>query len=186
MSLKKDDVVELVEKDDNGWWLVKMDGVEGWAPNNYLELVPPKAVSAPPPPPRSRPAPTTTPKISLTSVVADASSKPVSVFPGMQPSNGSATPWKKPLTADTTPASSRPSSAIGSKPPPPVAAKPKPPVIPVKPSVSAKGPAKPPIPTAPRPPAASTSRSSKPATAVGQVDLAAALAKRAQRIADSQ
>jgi myosin-1 len=82
MCLKKDDIVELVEKDENGWWLVKMDGVEGWAPNNYLELVPPKVVSAPPPPPRSRPAPAPTPKISLTPVVADASSKPVSVFPG--------------------------------------------------------------------------------------------------------
>ncbi|KAI0756363.1 P-loop containing nucleoside triphosphate hydrolase protein [Daedaleopsis nitida] len=42
MSLKKDDIVELVEKDNNGWWLVKKDGVEAWAPNNYLDLVPPK------------------------------------------------------------------------------------------------------------------------------------------------
>ena len=52
--MKKDDIVELVEKDNNGWWLVKKDGAEGWAPNNYLELVPPKpkaAAAAPPPPP---------------------------------------------------------------------------------------------------------------------------------------
>ena len=55
MTLKKDDIVELVEKTDNGWWLVKMNGSEGWAPNNYLELVPPKPkarpAAAPPPPP---------------------------------------------------------------------------------------------------------------------------------------
>ena len=54
MSLKKDDIVELVEKDNNGWWLVKKDGVEAWAPNNYLELVPPKPKAAAPPPPRMR------------------------------------------------------------------------------------------------------------------------------------
>ena len=59
MTLKKDDIVELVEKTDNGWWLVKMNGSEGWAPNNYLELVPPKPkarpAAAPPPPPPPRP-----------------------------------------------------------------------------------------------------------------------------------
>ena len=53
MSLSKDDVVELVEKDDNGWWLVKKDGIEAWAPSNYLELVPPKPKAAPVPPPPS-------------------------------------------------------------------------------------------------------------------------------------
>ncbi|KAJ7714473.1 hypothetical protein DFH07DRAFT_863391 [Mycena maculata] len=40
MHLVKDDVVELLEKNDNGWWLVKKDGVQAWAPSNYLELVP--------------------------------------------------------------------------------------------------------------------------------------------------
>ncbi|KAH9486271.1 class II myosin [Psilocybe cubensis] len=188
MSLKKDDVVELVEKDDNGWWLVKKDGQEGWAPNNYLELIPPQpaAPAAPPPPPRNKvPAPTAV-KITPSAVTANPSAKPVSVFPGMAAANGSATPWKKaPTSDDNSPASSRPSSSLGSKPPPPVATKPKPtpPPIGAKPGAPKVG-AKPAVPSAPRPPPASSGpvkgSVTKPSTAPGQVDLAAALAKRAQ------
>lgn len=168
----KDDVVELVEKEDNGWWLVKKNGVEGWAPYNYLELVPKVAAAprAPPPPPRKAPPPQVD-----TPSAANASAKPVSVFPGMAPSNGSATPWKKtPSNSDDSPANSRPSSSLASKvPPPPAAAKPKPPAVGAKPAVGGK----PPIPAAPRPgPAAPTKGSvSKPPTAPGQVDLAAAV-----------
>ncbi|OAX40076.1 hypothetical protein K503DRAFT_28351 [Rhizopogon vinicolor AM-OR11-026] len=211
ISLKKDDVVELIEKDDNGWWLVKKDEQEGWAPNNYLELVPPKTKAVPAarlPPPRPPPPPAivatstsvstsrpTAPVISVKSVSADASAKPVAVFPGLAPSNGSAAPWKKPISAsaneslNTTPANSRPSSSLASKPPPPVAAKPKPvpPPVASKPN-GGKLPAKPPIPTAPRPGAGAAppkiSTVSKPSAPTGQLDLAAAFAKRAQRVAD--
>ncbi|KDR85724.1 hypothetical protein GALMADRAFT_234780 [Galerina marginata CBS 339.88] len=189
MSLKKDDIVELVEKDDNGWWLVKKNGAEGWAPNNYLELVAPEpaAHAAPPPPPRKAPAPKTTPQASVT---ANVNAKPVSVFPGMAAANGSATPWKKaaaPSSTDDSPASSRPSSSLAPKPPPPVVTKPKPPAVAGRPAAPAppKVGGKPPIPAAPRPtPAAPGHVKSvgKPATAPGQVDLAAALAKRAQRM----
>lgn len=179
MTLVKDDLVELLEKDDNGWWLVKKDGVEGWAPSNYLVLVPakPKSASAPPPPPppppASRPVPAaTTPvakpaaapapkaKVALQSVTANVNAKPVSVFPGMAAGNGSAAPWKKPAastetSSSGTPASSRPSSSAAGKPPPPVAAKPKPgpPPVGAKPGVP-KPPAKPPVPSASRPGAA--------------------------------
>ncbi|KAG6817917.1 class II myosin [Tephrocybe sp. NHM501043] len=202
MSLAKDDVVELVEKDDNGWWLMKKNGVEGWAPNNYLELVVPPAAAAPPPPPPPpprAPAPVVSPTSSTgagravpvpapkpTPVTANASAKPVSVFPGMAPSNGSATPWKKPTPSPgATLVSSRPGSALA---PPPVAAKPKPP-----PPVGAKpGAGKPPIPSAPRPGAGAAKPASAPAAvkpagglgSIGQMDLSAALAKRAQRMAD--
>ncbi|KIK91117.1 hypothetical protein PAXRUDRAFT_831112 [Paxillus rubicundulus Ve08.2h10] len=199
MTLQKDVIVELVEKDDNGWWLVKKDGKEGWAPSNYLELVPKKhkAPPAAPPPPIRRPPPTTTtaptapaaPKITpaVKSVVADVSSKPVAVFPGLIPSNGSATPWKK--ITDTTPTNSRPSSSLATRPPPPVAAKPKvaPPPVAVKPGAG-KPPGKPPIPTAPRPMAGGTvaqkANVTKSSAPVGQMDLAAAFAKRAQRMTE--
>jgi myosin I len=193
MSLKKDDIVELVEKDDNGWWLVRMNGVEGWAPNSYLE---PVAQIAPPlpaaPPPRKAPAP----KVDITPSAASATAKPVSVFPGMAAGNGSATPWKK------TPSST--SEATPANPRPPVAAKPKPPVG-VKPFVGKPG-----VPAAPRPaPSNVKSSASKPSTASAQVDLAAVVsiffqsifiisaypplsffffmqfAKRAQRMADN-
>lgn len=211
ISLKKDDTVELVEKDDNGWWLVRKDGQEGWAPNNYLELVPPKPKAAPAtrsPPPRPPPPPSaplaavaapipasaskpTVSAMSVKSLAADASAKPVAVFPGLAPSNGSAAPWKKPAaisangSSSSTPASSRPSSSLGVK-PPPVATKPKPAPPPVasKPS-GGKPPPKPPMPTASRPGAgAAPPKISKFSAPAGQMDLAAALAKRAQKIAD--
>lgn len=181
MSLEKDDVVELVEKDDNGWWLVKKDGAEGWAPNNYLELVPAAAAPAPPPPPRARAVPAApTPKPLASAVSANASAKPVSVFPGMAASNGSATPWKKPpAPTNSSEPSSRASSALGgAKPPgPPVATKPKPPPLAAKPGAP-KVPGKPPVPSAPRPNAGAAPpvrAAAKPATAVGHLDLSAAV-----------
>ena len=209
MTLTKDDVVELVEKTDNGWWLVKKNGIEGWAPNNYLVLVPPKPKAAPvppppPPPPTQRkvPAPpsttttassTTAIKPPIKSLVADSNAKPISVFPGMGPSNGSATPWKKTHTqqdsADDSPANSRPNSSLANK-PPPVATKPKPgpPPVASKPSVSGGGggppriPGKPPIPTTQRPTGASRPVPPKPGVknppqVGGQLDLAAAVSK---------
>ncbi|KAN0100376.1 P-loop containing nucleoside triphosphate hydrolase protein [Tylopilus felleus] len=206
MLLQKDDIVELVEKDNNGWWLVKKNGEEGWAPNNYLELVPkkPRAPPAAPPPPARRPPPSvpsapsapSAPRVAVAvqSVTANASAKPVAVFPGLMPPNGSATPWKKPpgspnYSAEATPASSRPSSSLGARPPPPVATKPKvvPPPVATKPG-AVKPPGKPPIPTAPRPHAGNTAAQrtsvAKPAPPSGQMDLAAALAKRAQRMSE--
>ncbi|KAK9768594.1 class II myosin [Basidiobolus ranarum] len=55
MGLKKDEIMEIVEKDDNGWWLAKKeDGSEGWVPSNYLveieevkPLAPPSRPSKP-------------------------------------------------------------------------------------------------------------------------------------------
>ncbi|KAJ7654816.1 P-loop containing nucleoside triphosphate hydrolase protein [Mycena rosella] len=184
MSLAKDDLVELLEQDDNGWWLVKKGAVQGWAPNNYLELAPAAAAPAPPPPAR-RPVP---PK--ATAVTADASAKPVSVFPGMAAANGSAQPWKKAPTASSSsgdsPASSRPGSSLAPKPPPPVAAKPKPaPPIGTKPAP--KVPGKPAVPSAPRPtPSGGASRPLGGGIGGANGDLAAALAKRAQKIAESE
>ena len=155
MSLKKDDVVELIEKDDNGWWLVRLNGAEGWAPNNYLELVPQSAPAPPaaPPPPRRSPVP----KVDITPSTASATAKPVAVFPGMVPSNGSATPRKMTPNPDANP---RPASKVA----PPVATKPKPPVG-----------AKPSIPTAPRPAPSNVKSSVSRPPAPGQVDLAAAV-----------
>jgi myosin-1 len=34
MNLVKGELVELKEKDDNGWWKVAKNGQEGWAPSN--------------------------------------------------------------------------------------------------------------------------------------------------------
>ncbi|KAF9502319.1 hypothetical protein BDN71DRAFT_1437882 [Pleurotus eryngii] len=185
MSLNKDDIVEVVEQGDDGWWLVQKGSEEGWAPYNYLELAPaPKAVPTPPPPPRrpvAPPAPQPTPVTEP--VLANANAKPIAVFAGMAPSNGSAAPWKR----HASESSSNTASIISSKPPPPIATKPKPaPPIGAKPGAS-KVAGKPPVPSASRPNVAAAPRPSpvaKPAAAVGQLDLAAALAKRAQRMGD--
>lgn len=68
VSFVKDDLMEILEKDENGWWLAKKDGKEGWVPSNYLVEVPvprpapvapslPAKRQPPPPPPASASAP---------------------------------------------------------------------------------------------------------------------------------
>lgn len=205
LSFVKDDLVELIEKDNNGWWLVKKGTEEGWAPSNYLELVPPKLKAAPAPPPappvaRRPPAPPAAPvvapkppaaptqqtRVQVQSLTADASAKPISVFPGMAPSNGTVAPWKKTQAASggTTPTPSRPFSTAGAKPSPPappVGKKPAPPPpVGPKPTATApKAPGRPPVPTATRPPPAATAPrpgAARPSGAApGQLDLAAAV-----------
>ncbi|KZS93344.1 hypothetical protein SISNIDRAFT_441173 [Sistotremastrum niveocremeum HHB9708] len=173
MSLAKDDLVELVQKDDNGWWLVKKNGVEGWAPNNYLELVSPKPKAAPAPPP---PPPVTRrpPPVAPDSSTNNGHAKPVAVFPGIA------------AAMDSSPGNSRPSSLHGK--PPAIAAKPKPnvPAVGAKPGVPKAG-GRPPVPAASRPAAAPVARTTggvRGVPAAGQLDLAAALAKRANKQAE--
>lgn len=202
MSLEKDDVVELVEKDANGWWLVKKGSEEGWTPSNYLELIPPKPkpAKAPAPPPAARRAPppapgpsasgsSTTPKpkpVVPQSVAADASAKPVAVFPGIG-AHGGAAPWKRSVAEESTSdaSDSRPNSSLANKPPAPApGVKPKPPIG-TKPGAP-KVPGRPAVPTAK---AGGSAPAAPPRPAVGggpkapgQMDLAAALARRAQRM----
>lgn len=157
LSLEKDEIVELVKKDDNGWWLMKRGNEEGWAPYNYLELVPPAAAPAPPPPPARRPVPTpTAPKPAPTAS-----------------SNG--TPKKA-----VAPVASSSSNVNKPQPKPPVTA-PKPSA-----STSSKIGGKPPIPSAPRPPVGASkpaTGSVRPQAAPpGQMGLAEMLAKRAQQM----
>ncbi|KAL0951617.1 hypothetical protein HGRIS_008298 [Hohenbuehelia grisea] len=52
MSLSKDDIVEVLEQGEDGWWLVKKGDSQGWAPYNYLEPAPVKVAPTPPPPPQ--------------------------------------------------------------------------------------------------------------------------------------
>ncbi|KAH8725328.1 P-loop containing nucleoside triphosphate hydrolase protein [Phaeosphaeriaceae sp. PMI808] len=59
LSLKKDEVILVTQKADNGWWLgSRLDKSEsGWAPSAYLqEVVQPKPAPPPPPPPPAPPA----------------------------------------------------------------------------------------------------------------------------------
>ncbi|KAI8331545.1 P-loop containing nucleoside triphosphate hydrolase protein [Chlamydoabsidia padenii] len=53
ITFGKGDILEIKEKDENGWWLAQYQGKEGWVPSNYLEeyTPPPVSRSVPPPPP---------------------------------------------------------------------------------------------------------------------------------------
>ncbi|KAJ2731502.1 class II myosin, partial [Coemansia sp. Cherry 401B] len=64
LGLRKDQLYEIIEKNDSGWWLARHNGVDGWIPSNYLnpeaEAAPRRAPQAPviPPPPAMRNNPT--------------------------------------------------------------------------------------------------------------------------------
>ncbi|KAI5846829.1 myosin IC heavy chain [Tricharina praecox] len=71
LSVAFGDVVALLQKNDNGWWLVKRldSNAQGWAPSEYLEEVaPPPKKAAPPPPkrPNKPPAPPKRPGVAGT------------------------------------------------------------------------------------------------------------------------
>lgn len=63
VSFQKDDTMEIVEKDENGWWLARINGKDGWVPSNYLEeCVAPKPPPLPPAPPARRRVPPPVPQ----------------------------------------------------------------------------------------------------------------------------
>lgn len=128
LALKKDDIVEVVEKGETGWWLVKRGKREGWAPSNYIELMPkaPKPKPAAPPPAPSRRAPAAAPAAPAAPkapaapsapVKADSSAAPISVMPGTGNSGGLqavlAAKRAAAASAEGSPENSRPSSRTG-------------------------------------------------------------------------
>ncbi|KAI8458623.1 myosin I [Phakopsora pachyrhizi] len=214
IGLSKGDVVEVIQEENNGWWLVKNGNKQGWAPSNYLQLVEQKPVSrpaAPPAPSRtgstiSPPQPPPPPvsgsvgmkqtkssqggSVGLGFRSGEGSAAPIAVMPGMGHVNGlagilaakraaAAASAGQQQTNESSENSSRSHSpannvAVGNGRPPPPPPKPKPPTLAPKPSGMTGG-GTPPVPAASRP------DRSKAGGGVGQMDLAAALAKRAGR-----
>ncbi|PLW14594.1 hypothetical protein PCASD_00538 [Puccinia coronata f. sp. avenae] len=190
IGLAKGDLVEVIQEADNGWWLIKKGTEQGWAPSNYLQLEPrppaaPNRQAARPPPaaptPNFQSAAARSPPIGLGLKVADSSSAPVAVMPGMGHVNGLAgiLAAKRAAAAGQTSESQSPSSSptpsfkTGSKGPPPPPPKPKPSTLASKPSGVG----------GPPPPVLANKPNVRPGgnPGVGQMDLAAALAKRAGR-----
>lgn len=138
MSFKKDDVLEVLERDNNGWWLVKNNGEEGWAPSNYLEEIVRQKVDAPPPIPQRSPA--TRPAQSNTNAVT---SNQANFPPAITASDGAASRRKPPVTSHVNLIDSsvnrgvsiQASGAVATKPPIPAKPKPVPPPIANKPVV---------------------------------------------------
>ncbi|ORX53664.1 hypothetical protein DM01DRAFT_1336195 [Hesseltinella vesiculosa] len=54
LAIEMGDLIEVIEQDDNGWWLAKKNGKEGWVPSNYLEEVVEEKPTPPPPAPPAR------------------------------------------------------------------------------------------------------------------------------------
>ncbi|KAL0142345.1 P-loop containing nucleoside triphosphate hydrolase protein [Mucor lusitanicus] len=137
IAFEKGDLLEIVEKDENGWWLARKDGIEGWVPSNYLEeYVPPVVRSTPPPPPP--PARRAPPSVPTPTNNAARVSPPVQA---QAPAASSSVPaWKQELEARKAgavvppSASSTPVPAARRAPPAPG---PKP-MVPAKPSMAGK------------------------------------------------
>ncbi|CAK7226748.1 class II myosin [Sporothrix curviconia] len=87
MSIKAGQIIEIIQKENNGWWLAKINDKQAWVPAAYVEEV------APPPPASSRPAPPAPPRRPLGSSAASRSSAASSLQPrdsGMSLNGGSA------------------------------------------------------------------------------------------------
>ncbi|KIW87740.1 myosin-1 [Cladophialophora bantiana CBS 173.52] len=86
LSIRAGEMVEIVQKENNGWWLCKnpQTNAQGWTPSAYVEEIEQVRVAPPPPPPppaaHHRPVPTP-------SVVVNGGPKP-----GTPPVGGRAKP----------------------------------------------------------------------------------------------
>lgn len=111
ISFVKDDIIEVLKnEDENGWWLARKDGIEGWVPSNYLEeYVAPKPTSPPPAPPARRPPPSipsaqtsssvASPRNSMTAGVAGAHAIPIPGMNGGAMTSNGVPAWKAQLEA---------------------------------------------------------------------------------------
>lgn len=60
ITLQKGEKIEVLRKDDDGWWTGRAAGKEGLFPGNYVEKAPEEA---PPPPPPARPSVDSSPAV---------------------------------------------------------------------------------------------------------------------------
>ncbi|KAL8806713.1 MAG: hypothetical protein Q9223_004611 [Gallowayella weberi] len=74
LTIAKDEIIEVIRKEPNGWWLSKkLDGsAQGWAPSAYLT----PEVYKPTPPPAPPAAPSSHPPPAMNGVVANGTSRP--------------------------------------------------------------------------------------------------------------
>jgi myosin-1 len=105
------DVLKILEKDDNGWWLArKVNGDEGWVPANYVREIK-VAVKSPPPLPNKKPSrkvPTPSASVEVERQPESLHVKPLaherSASPAVEEPEEEEVPKKKPslLTKPTT------------------------------------------------------------------------------------
>ncbi|KAK0550931.1 class II myosin [Tilletia horrida] len=115
MALVEGELVEVVNKDQDSWWLVKKNGVEGWAPTSYIDPEPQKAPPAPraaPPAPALPPAKRAVPTPNRNSVIGASGGGGVAALANaMKATNiSSPTPTAKPAASTAAAAAVRPSA----------------------------------------------------------------------------
>lgn len=139
ISFREGDIARVIEKNDEGWWFVAMNGKEGWAPSSYLTKVERKA-SVPP----ARPKPPQKPRETKADTTGKTSKPSPKVFPSAKqklesssnmpprplPGNSSSTPFAfpaKPGSSNTAPVPvpNRPTAPTRPKPKPKPRTKPK-------------------------------------------------------------
>ncbi|KAK4691142.1 hypothetical protein P7C71_g5798, partial [Lecanoromycetidae sp. Uapishka_2] len=112
LTLVKDEVVEVLQKEGNGWWLAKkLDGSsQGWAPSAYLvEAAPAPAPIPPPAPPQpiARAVPPPPPAAATNGIngtssrPAAAKAKPTPPAPPKRPGAGGRKPAPPPAPRDS-------------------------------------------------------------------------------------
>ncbi|KAL2432227.1 Myosin-1 [Exophiala dermatitidis] len=67
LSITAGEIVEIVQKEGNGWWLCKnpQTNAQGWAPSAYVEEIEQRAAAPPPPPAPPAAPPRPTPSVVL-------------------------------------------------------------------------------------------------------------------------
>ncbi|KIW56469.1 myosin-1 [Exophiala xenobiotica] len=105
LNIKTGDIVEILKKENNGWWLCKniQTHKEGWTPTAYVEEIE-QVRAAPPPPP---PPPAAPPRAVPTPVVANGHTRPSAPPVGAKAKpTPPAPPAKRPVPAARKPAAS--------------------------------------------------------------------------------
>ena len=74
LTIKAGDILDLSQKENNGWWLCRnpKTGVQGWAPSAYVEEIEHTRAPPPPPPPVAPPRPT--PAVAINGHASDGAS----------------------------------------------------------------------------------------------------------------
>ncbi|GLI78260.1 class II myosin [Penicillium ochrochloron] len=106
LTIRTGEIVEIVSKEGNGWWLCMntTTSTQGWTPEAYLEeQVAPTPKPAPPPPPPAAPRATPSPVPNGAGAVAAAKSKPAPPAPpAKRPNMAGRKPAPPPAPRDST------------------------------------------------------------------------------------
>lgn len=108
LTIKAGEVLELTQKENNGWWLCKntQTGAQGWTPAAYVEEIEPARAALPPPPPPPPVAPArTVPTVAINGNSAHAQTtagRPTPPLPPVKrPVSGARKPAPNPPARDS-------------------------------------------------------------------------------------